>query len=60
MCDFCKNYDFTRVKAEVNGKKANISLALCNTKFSEEEQFKFCPVCGENLNNLVKEMVGEG
>lgn len=50
MCEFCKNYNFARAKAEVIENDANIYLSLCNSKFPKEQQFKYCPVCGANLN----------
>lgn len=49
-CDFCKRFDFSTAKIEVDKYNAKILLALCNTKFDIEEQFKYCPKCGESLN----------
>lgn len=48
-CDFCKKFDFAGARAEVNKYGAYISLAICNTKFSDDERFKFCPMCGRRL-----------
>ena len=48
-CDFCQKFDFAGARAEVNKYGAHICLATCNTKFSNDEQFKFCPVCGLKL-----------
>ena len=48
-CDFCKKFDFAGARAEVNKYGAYISLAICNTKFPDDERFKFCPVCGRRL-----------
>lgn len=48
-CNFCEKFDFATAKTEVNKQFAHIRLALCNTRFPEEEQFNFCPVCGRNL-----------
>lgn len=48
-CDFCKKFDFSGARAEVNKYGAHISLAICNTKFPNEERFKFCPMCGRRL-----------
>ena len=48
-CDFCKKFDFAGARAEVDKYGAHISLAICNTKFPDEEQFKFCPMCGRKL-----------
>ena len=48
-CDFCQKFDFAGARAEVNKYGAHISLAICNTKFPNEERFKFCPMCGRRL-----------
>ena len=48
-CEFCKRFDFSTAKIEVDKYSARILLALCNTKFDAEEQFKYCPNCGEIL-----------
>lgn len=48
-CDFCKRFDFSTAKIEVDKYNARILLALCNTKFDTEEQFVFCPKCGEKV-----------
>ena len=48
-CDFCKKFDFAGARAEVNKYGAHISIAICNTKFPDDERFKFCPVCGRRL-----------
>lgn len=48
-CDFCKKFDFAGARAEADKYGAHISLAICNTKFPDEEQFKFCPTCGRKL-----------
>lgn len=48
-CDFCKKFDFAGARAEVNKYGAHISLAICNTKFPNDERFNFCPMCGRRL-----------
>ena len=48
-CDFCNRFDFSTAKIEVDEHNARILLALCNTKFDTEEQFVFCPKCGEKV-----------
>ena len=48
-CNFCQKFDFAGVRAEVEEYGAYIALAICNTKFSAEERFKFCPMCGRIL-----------
>ena len=47
MCEFCKKFDFNNAKVEVDKYGARIHLALGMTKIPKEEQFKYCPVCGE-------------
>lgn len=49
MCEFCEKFDFSMATTEVTKYGANIVLALCNTRFSKEEQFNFCPVCGRDM-----------
>ena len=53
-CEFCKKFDFAGARAEVNKYGAHISIAICNTKFPDEEQFKFCPMCGRELHQPPK------
>jgi NADH pyrophosphatase NudC (nudix superfamily) len=48
-CDFCKRFDFSSAKIEVDKYNARILLALCDTKFDKTEQFNFCPKCGHKL-----------
>lgn len=48
-CEFCQKFDFAGARAEVNKYGAHINLAICNTKFPDEERFKFCPMCGSRL-----------
>jgi Zn finger protein HypA/HybF involved in hydrogenase expression len=48
-CEFCERFDFSTAKIEVDKYSARILLTLCNTKFSKEEQFNFCPVCGRDM-----------
>ena len=60
MCGFCKSFDFSTARVEIGKRNSCIHLALCCTKFPKEQQFKYCPVCVKPLDNLVKEMVGEG
>ena len=50
-CDFCKRFDFSTAKIEADKYNVRILLALCNTKFDAEEQFKYCPKCGEKVNS---------
>lgn len=49
ICEFCSKFDFSTAATEIRGDFANIILALCNTRFSKEQQFNFCPVCGRKL-----------
>lgn len=49
MCEFCKDFDFKTVGiAEMLGKKT-VCLAIGSTTFPENEQFKYCPLCGEKI-----------
>ena len=48
-CEFCKRFDFSSAKIEVDKYNARILLALCDTKFDKTEQFNFCPKCGHKL-----------
>lgn len=50
MCEFCKKFDFSTARLNVRKDMAHIELALCNTRFTKEQQFKYCPACGANLN----------
>lgn len=50
-CEFCEKYDFSKARTKVDEWGAVIETALCNTQFSKEEQFNFCPVCGRDLSN---------
>lgn len=51
-CEFCRRYDFSRVRTviDLNQRNASIQLTLCNTKFPKEQQFKYCPNCGRLLS----------
>jgi Zn finger protein HypA/HybF involved in hydrogenase expression len=49
MCEFCKKFNFSKARTRVDEDGAIIELALCNTEFPKEEQFKFCPVCGRDM-----------
>lgn len=56
MCEFCKRFDFSTAKTEVDKHGARLLTGICNTKFSENEQFNFCPVCGRRLKDNVVDM----
>lgn len=49
MCEFCERFDFATATTEISGNFAHIKLAICNTRFSKEKQFNFCPVCGRDM-----------
>ena len=49
MCEFCKRFDFSTAKTEIDKHGARLLTGICNTKFPETEQFNFCPVCGAVL-----------
>ena len=48
-CEFCQNFDFSKVRAYIDRGTPKIELAICNTSFTKDEQFSFCPVCGRPL-----------
>ena len=56
MCEFCKRFDFSTAKTEVDKHGARLLTGICNTKFSEDEQFNFCSVCGRRLKDNVADM----
>ena len=51
MCEFCKRFDVSTSRAVTDKFSARIENAICNTKFSKEQQFNFCPVCGEKVKD---------
>jgi hypothetical protein len=48
-CEFCEKYDFANAKIEIDKYGARIALVGGLTKFTKEEQFKYCPQCGRKL-----------
>lgn len=53
-CKFCQKVDFGVYKAEMNESHIGISTAGGSNRFSTDEQFKYCPECGEKLNLSIK------
>lgn len=59
MCEFCQNFDFSRVKIvlekfRIDGNNithASLGFAGGSRCFSAEKQFKYCPECGRKLRN---------
>lgn len=51
-CDFCNKFDFSTASTEMHNGFAHICLAVCNTRFPKEKQFKFCPECGRDLRGV--------
>lgn len=49
MCEFCRKFDFGSAKAETDRYGARLCVAGGWGRFPENEQFNFCPVCGEGL-----------
>lgn len=49
-CDFCRVFDFSSARTQVDKYGARVSLALSTTRFDREEQFNYCPVCGRRRN----------
>lgn len=50
MCMFCDEFDFETASAIVDGRGASICIAGGSGRYTKEEQFKFCPVCGKRLD----------
>lgn len=50
-CNFCSKFDFSKARATVSENGAKIELAICNTEFTKEEQFNYCPVCSRKLQD---------
>lgn len=55
MCEFCKTFDFSTARTEINKLGTSIVTTLY-VKIPEAKQFNYCPVCGEKIknNNTVK------
>lgn len=59
MCEFCQNFDFSRVtiileKFGLEGNiitHANLGFAGGSRRFPIKEQFKYCPECGRKLRD---------
>ena len=49
-CAFCRVFDFSSARTQVDKYGARVSLALSTTRFDREEQFNYCPVCGRRRN----------
>lgn len=49
MCEFCEKFDFSTAKATVNKYGAWLVFADSGYRFTQNEQFKFCPMCGTPL-----------
>ncbi len=48
-CMFCETFDFATAAVHTSIKGSCISLAGGFTRFSKEERFKYCPVCGRRI-----------
>lgn len=53
MCEFCKRFDFSTVSAMTDKYGARIASGMGNSEFPVEQQFNFCPVCGEKIKDNV-------
>lgn len=49
VCQFCSQFDFDKARITVDKYGAKVELAICNTEFPKEEQFKYCPLCGRKI-----------
>lgn len=53
MCNFCKNFEFSRVKLESNENDARIIIdQKGNANFSPHQIAKYCPNCGSLVNRF--------
>ena len=52
MCEFCSSFDFDTAAIRMEYGHVGISFAGGNTRFPEEEQFRFCPMCGESVKRI--------
>ena len=48
MCRFCRTFDFGSAGYDFTYGRGNIFLAQPGV-LTEDEKFKFCPVCGQEL-----------
>lgn len=48
-CDFCERADFSTFAVRMDAYGAGITLACGSGRFPAEEQFLFCPMCGERI-----------
>lgn len=53
MCEFCRNYDFSNVKAIVDEKGRARIVFADSRQHKNNSPFSFCPCCGERLSNAV-------
>ena len=56
-CVFCENADFGRYTAKVEKMdggliQAGIAISGGSGRFPKEDQFSYCPACGENLTTV--------
>ena len=58
-CDFCKMADFGEFGFEITKYYAKITCALGAWRFPKNEQFLFCPKCGNPLRDEAVEIVVE-
>lgn len=57
MCEFCEKADFSSYSARVDKYGASIYLAVGSGRFEKDEQFKFCPECGEGLHGCKRNII---
>ena len=55
MCEFCKVYDFSSVGIDMSHIRPMLYFCTGRNTAPEEEQFTFCPRCGESLTNIKTE-----
>lgn len=52
-CDFCRFFDFSSARADVDKQFNHASIRFAGgwSRFPLDQQFKYCPVCGEPRNS---------
>lgn len=52
-CDFCKNFDWGEASVTAGNRYSHVSNAVGSYRFPLEEQFNYCPVCGQKNPNKI-------
>lgn len=46
-CKFCRTFDFGTVRCKMESYGPYLAMAGGSSRYPQEQQFKFCPVCGK-------------